>query len=69
MDLRGARVGDWKWVQHKDEDWLFDLSTDIGEQQDLKEARPDKYREVRAAFDAWRRDMDECEPRGPFKDF
>lgn len=66
---RAARVGDWKWVQSAKGGGLFDLSKDVGEQNDLSAQRPDQLAAVRSRFEAWRKAMDEAEPRGPFRDY
>jgi arylsulfatase A len=64
-----ARVGNWKWLVQDGEEGLYDLAADIGEQNNLMESRPEKLQELRAAFAAWRKEMDEAEDRGPFRDF
>lgn len=66
---RAARLGNWKWVVSSRGGGLFDLSKDIGERNDLSQQRPDKRKQLEAAFAVWRRAMDACEPRGPFRDF
>ncbi len=48
---------------------LFDLAADIGEKNDLSKERPDVAAKLRSRFDVSRRDMDACEPRGPFRDY
>jgi arylsulfatase A len=66
---RAARVGNWKWVESKKGKGLFDLSTDIGEKNDLSKERLDKLKELTDAFNRWRTEMDAAEPREPFDDF
>jgi len=69
-DLLAARVGDWKWVDMKDDGGgLFHLVSDIGEKNDLSASHPDKLAELREAFDAWLAEMEAAKPRGPFRDF
>jgi len=69
-DLLGARVGDWKWVDMGGKSGgLFHLKDDIGERHDLSKEQPEKLHELKAAFGAWLREMEEAEPRGPFRDF
>jgi len=68
-DDRSARVGNWKWVQSSRGSGLFDLSKDIGEQNDLSKERPDVLQMVKSRFAAWEKRMAEAEPRGPFRDF
>lgn len=65
-----ARVDNWKWVNHPGgEGGLFDLSKDLGEQEDLSKTRPDALSMVRDQYNTWWRLMQESEPRGPFRDF
>ena len=64
-----ARVGDWKWVRNETGTYLFDLSKDIGEKNDLIKKMPEKAAEMQAHFEGWMKRMEEAEPRGPFKDF
>ena len=66
---RAARAGNWKWVESARGSGLFDLSRDIGEQQDLSAERPDVLRRLRGRFTAWKQRMQQAEPRGPFRDF
>ncbi len=66
---KAARVGQYKWVDSKKGKGLFDLSKDIGERHDLSKQRPELLAQLEARFAAWRKAMDECEPRRPFKDF
>lgn len=65
-----ARVGDWKWVRNSHGTYLFDLSQDLGEQNNLAEKRPEKVAELEGKFEDWLHEtMVEAEPRRPFKDF
>ena len=66
---KGARVDNWKWVESSDGSGLFDLSEDIGEQNDLSNERPDILRKVKSRFAAWKKLMAEAEPRRPFRDY
>ncbi len=68
-DDKAARVGHYKWIESEKGEGLYDLSQDIGEKHDLSAERPEKLAELKAAFDAWRKDMDASEPRGPFRDY
>ena len=68
-DAKAARVGPWKWVQSQRGGGLFHLAEDIGEKQDLSLQKPDVLAMVKARWDAWRKEMDDAEPRGPFRDF
>ncbi|MEW6304543.1 MAG: sulfatase-like hydrolase/transferase [Verrucomicrobiota bacterium] len=67
--LRAARVGNWKWVDMPKGSGLFDLSTDLGEKNDLSKEKPDVLAMMKAKFAAWKKGMDNTEPRGPFRDY
>ena len=66
---RAARVGPYKWVDTEAGSGLFDLRNDLGERHDLSAEQPGLLADLRARFDAWARDMDAAEPRGPFRDY
>jgi arylsulfatase A-like enzyme len=66
---KAARVGNWKWLESARGNGLYDLSTDLGEKHDLSTEKPEVLQMVKARFDAWRKEMDESEPRGPFRDY
>ena len=66
---KAARVGNWKWVESSRGSGLFDLSKDIGEQNDLSKQKPDVLATLKARFDAWKKLMAQAEPRRPFRDF
>ena len=66
---RAARVGNWKWVESEKGGGLFDLTTDLGEKNDLTKQNPDMAARMRAKFNAWKQEMDSAEPRGPFRDY
>jgi arylsulfatase A-like enzyme len=66
---RAARVGQWKWVEAANGRGLFDLSTDVGEKKDLSQEKPEVLARVRSRWEAWRKEMDASEPRGPFRDY
>jgi hypothetical protein len=48
---------------------LFDLASDPGEKRDLSAEKPDILAMVKGRWAAWRKEMDEAEPRGPFRDY
>lgn len=54
-----VRLGDWKLVKRPelDEPMLFNLSSDIGEQNDLSKTNPHKLKELQSAYDAWDKQM------------
>jgi hypothetical protein len=54
------RDGNWLLVELYDEDIveLYDLSTDIGEQDNVAAQHPDRVAAMHAALDAWRKEND-----------
>ena len=50
------RRGDWKLIEfwEYDDVELYDLSNDIGEQNDLSKQHPEKVRELQLALNNWR---------------
>ena len=68
-DQKAARVGNYKWLDSEQGRGLFDLSTDIGEKSDLSAMQPGTAADVAARWTSWRKQMDEAEPRGPFRDY
>ncbi|MEQ1853578.1 MAG: sulfatase-like hydrolase/transferase [Chthoniobacteraceae bacterium] len=66
---KAARVGNWKWVASEKGGGLFDLASDPGETKDLSQEKPDALADVKGRWEAWRREMDASEPRGPFRDY
>jgi arylsulfatase len=48
---RAIRMGDWKLVAAKGQDWeLFDLKTDRAEQHNLAAQMPEKVRELESSW-------------------
>lgn len=69
-DLKAARVGNWKWVDMGNAGHgLFDLGKDPGERRNLATKKPEILNSVRKKFLDWRREMDQSQPRGPFRNF
>ena len=66
---RAARVGNWKWVESRAGSGLFDLSADIGEKHDLSKERPEVLKRLQSRFAQWEKEMEQAEPRGPFRDY
>jgi len=66
---RAARVGNWKWVDSRRGGGLFDLSSDVAEQHDLSTEHPDELRRLQDRFTDWQQQMQQAEPRGPFRDY
>ena len=69
-DLIGVRVGCWKWVDMGGKSGgLFNLSTDIGENHDLSQSHPEILKMVKQRYQQWLTEMEQAEPRGPFRDY
>jgi arylsulfatase A-like enzyme len=68
-DDKAARVGRYKWVESAKGAGLFDLEKDVGEKNDLSRERPELLAQVKGRWQAWRKAMDDAEPRGPFRDY
>jgi len=69
-DLIGVRVGNWKWVDMGGKSGgLFDLSKDIGEKHDLSQSHPEILQMLKQRYQQWLTEMEQAEPRGPFRDF
>jgi hypothetical protein len=66
---KAARIGNYKWLDSEPGKGLYDLSSDMGEKQDLSATLPDKAAEFAARWSAWREQMDDAYPRGPFRDY
>lgn len=69
MGDKAARVGPWKWVSSRQGGGLFNLDQDIGERHDLSAEKPEVLAMMKARWEAWRREMDASEPRGPFRNY
>jgi arylsulfatase A-like enzyme len=52
---QAIRSGDWKLVRERGQErWeLYDLAADVGESKDLAEKRPEKVKELEAAWQKW----------------
>jgi arylsulfatase A-like enzyme len=66
---KAARVGNYKWIESERAKGLYDLSTDIGEKNDLTAAMPGLAADIRTRWANWRKEMEQAEPRGPFRDY
>jgi arylsulfatase A-like enzyme len=58
-------LGDYKLLEYFENDTaqLFNLADDIGEQNDLAQAEPEKTAELLARLRAWRKDVSARMPR------
>jgi arylsulfatase A len=69
QDQEAARIGDWKWIRNAEGEFLFNLAEDLAEKNNLAEQNPDRLHEMREHFARWQQQMDQAEPRGPFRDY
>lgn len=70
--MASIRVGDWKLWKSLDGKFtlLFNLKDDLNETTNLAESRPDKLRELEAAYDQWAKDLQDPRwPSRPPRDF
>lgn len=56
-EQRAVRSGRWKLVQDGRDFYLFDLSQDPGERNDLTAEHPELVRKLNAALDEWEKDV------------
>jgi arylsulfatase A-like enzyme len=55
---RAVRDGDWKFIDTpKGEQFLYDLSKDISEKDNLAERMPDRTAAMKKLLDAWEKDI------------
>lgn len=52
-----VRKGHWKLFKGGDRYWLFDLSTDRGEQKDLAAKRPEIVEQLKAELTKWEAEL------------
>lgn len=50
---KAIRDGNWKWLEDEKGEYLFDLSNDQGEKNDLKENQPEKLKELKRKYAEW----------------
>lgn len=61
---RAVRRGNWKYLDDREQYFLFDLRTDPGERHDVAQQRADLVRELRTLVARWEADVDaESKPR------
>lgn len=71
-DEYAARVDNWKWIKsdrRENMNGFFNLEDDIAERNDLTEKEPDALNMVKEKFNQWQKEMEEADPREPFRDF
>ena len=65
----GARVGKWKLVNSRGSTGLFDLSEDLGEQNNLSNKLPAVKERMESSYLQWLKTMHDTDPRGPFRNY
>ena len=65
----GARVGKWKLVHSRGSTGLFDLSEDLGEQNNLSNKLPAVKERMESSYLQWLKTMHDTDPRGPFRNY
>ena len=55
-----ARVENWKWIRNERGTFLFDLSKDAGETNNLIDKMPEKAAQMQQHFENWMKRMDEA---------
>ena len=69
---QAARIGHMKWIKserRENNNGFFDLSTDAGERNDLSRSKSQELYLVQSRFKKWKEEMDQAEPRGPYKNY
>lgn len=54
-----VRKGDWKYLKIKDDEFLFNLKKDLGEQQNLINTDTEKAAELKALLEQWDNEMNQ----------
>ena len=71
-DEYAARIGNMKWIKSESRENIngfFDLSVDEGEKNDLSNSKAQELNMVQSKFNQWKEEMDDAEPRGPFRNY
>lgn len=50
---KAARYGNWKYIEDRESDLLFDLAKDVGERKNLAYEHPEIVKEIKAALAEW----------------
>jgi len=69
---QAARIENIKWIQSEkrpNNNGLFNLSDDIGEKNDLSDKETETLNMVKEKFNQWKTEMENSDPRGPFRNF
>lgn len=62
LDQEACRMGDWKYLKILQNSFLFNVVEDPLERANLKDRMPEKMVELKAAFDAWDKQMLPLDP-------
>jgi arylsulfatase A-like enzyme/L-ascorbate metabolism protein UlaG (beta-lactamase superfamily) len=57
VQQRAVRRGNWKYLQDRGQNFLYDLRTDPGEQRDVAQSHIALWQELRALVDTWEADV------------
>lgn len=59
---KAIRMGEWKYLQDEKEEYLFNLNTDKGEKNNLKEKQPALFMKLKKAYADWEKTVLEPVP-------
>ena len=65
-EQRAVRSGSWKYLSIEGNEFLFDLARDERERANMRDRYPDKFAELRDAYDAWSDSMPPLPPDARF---
>lgn len=54
---KGVRDSNWKYLKDEKGEYLFDLSNDVAEKNDLKETNPEIFDRLRAKYQEWEKTL------------
>jgi arylsulfatase A-like enzyme len=57
LQQKALRSGDWKYLKAEQGEFLFDLSSDVGERNNLAPARPEVFGRLKAMVEAWEKQV------------
>ena len=65
-DQKAVRSGPWKYLSIEGNEFLFDLSRDSRERANMRDREPEKFEQLRGAFDVWSDSMPPLPPDARF---
>ena len=68
-DAKAARVGKWKWVESEKGAACSTWPRISARRHDLSAQKPEVLAMMKARWAEWRKEMDDSEPSGPFRDY